>query len=253
VTRGLVVMATLARREVVRLFRQPARLAGALGTPALLWVFLAGGFAESLRAPGSPASSFATFLLPGMMTLVAVFGATFASLSLIEDRNEGWMFAAIVSPAPRWAIGAGRLLGGAAVTWGQAALLLVTAPLLGLELTWGGAGLALAGLALTSLATTGLGLSLAWRTETAGGFHAVMNLVLMPMWLLSGSIYPVGGASRWMSLVTSINPLTWCTESVRQPIAGGTVSAGAIAGAAAFAVLAAAAAVVSISRPPVRS
>ncbi len=224
--RGWLVAAVMARRELIRFARQPARVAAAIGTPCVLWVFMAGGFAEALRpnlglAPGDEPTlhlsdvGYAAFLLPGIMTLVVVFGAIFSSLSVIEDRNEGWLHAALVSPAPRWSIAVGRIAGGAIVAWGQAALLLALAPLLGIRLTIPSVVLVLAGLAVTSVAMTAIGLAFAWRTETSGGFHAVMNLVLMPMWMLSGSLFPMTGAAGWLAWVMWLNPLTYGVAAVR--------------------------------------
>ncbi len=106
----------------------------------------------------------------------------------------------------------------------------------------------LAGLAVTSFALAAVGVAFAWRMETAGGFHAVMNLLFMPLWLLSGSIFPARGAAAWLEQVIRLNPLTWCTQSIRGPISG-EPSSGALAAAAAFALLATAAAVAVIRRP----
>jgi ABC-2 type transport system permease protein len=155
--RGLVVTAVLIRRELVRFVRQPARIVAAIGTACVLWLFLASGFAEALRPQHLGETSYATFLLPGMMTLVAVFAAVFSSMSIIEDRNDGWLATVLVSPVPRWAIALGRITGAAIVAWSQGALLLLLAPLLDVSLTLPSAVVALAGLAVTSLGMTAVG------------------------------------------------------------------------------------------------
>src|SRR5262249_52165782 len=138
--------------------------------------------------------------------------------------NEGWLQSVLVSPAPRWAIALGKTAGGATVAWAQAAVLLPTAPLVGVRFGAIAAVLALVALAITSLAMTGLGLVFAWRCETSSAFHAVMNLVFMPMWILSGSLFPPGGAAPWMKWLMWINPLTWCTQSIRAPLFGEPVA-----------------------------
>jgi ABC-2 type transport system permease protein len=246
--RGLVVTAVLFRRELIRFVRQPARIAAAVGTPCVLWLFLAGGFAEALRPQPLGDASYASFLLPGMMTLVAVFAAIFSSMSIIEDRNDGWLAAVLVSPVPRWAIALGRITGAAAVAWAQAAVLLPLAPLLDVHLSIASALVALAGLAVTSLGMTAVGVAFAWRTETTAGFHAVMNLLFAPLWLLSGSIFPVQGAAPWLARLTGLNPLTWCTQAIRGPLAGTPWSASLIA-AAVFAGAALLAAIWIVARP----
>ena len=121
---------------------------------------------EVIDAASEWTGKISAFLLPGMMTLVAVFGAIFSSLSLIEDRNDGWLYAALASPAPRWAIATGVVVGGAAVAWGQGAVLLTLAPALDIHITISSALLALAGLAVTSVGLTAVGVAFAWRTET---------------------------------------------------------------------------------------
>jgi ABC-2 type transport system permease protein len=244
----MVVIGVLIRRELIRFVRQPARVAAAVGTPCVLWLFLAGGFAEALRPQSLGAASYASFLLPGMMTLVAVFAAIFSSMSIIEDRNDGWLAAVLVSPVPRWAIALGLISGSAVVAWGQAAILLLLAPLLDVDLTVPAALLALAGLAVTSLSMTALGAAFAWRTETTAGYHAVMNLLFAPLWLLSGSIFPVQGAAPWLARLTGLNPLTWCTQSIRGPLIGTSWSSSLVA-ATVFAVAAVLVAAWVVARP----
>ena len=246
--RGLVVTAVLIRRELVRFVRQPARIVAAIGTACVLWLFLASGFAEALRPQHLGDASYATFLLPGMMTLVAVFAAVFSSMSIIEDRNDGWLAAVLVSPVPRWAIAFGRITGAAIVAWAQGALLLLLAPLLDVSLSLPSAAIALIGLGVTSLGMTAVGVAFAWRTETTAGFHAVMNLVFAPLWMLSGSIFPVQGAAPWLARLTSLNPLTWCTQSIRGPLAS-TPWTWSLIAAAAFAVAAVLVATWVVARP----
>ncbi len=219
-TAGVIVSAVILRRELIRFVRQPARVVAAIGTPSLLWLFMASGFAEALRPERLGDVSYAGYLLPGMMTLVAVFAAIFSSISIIEDRHEGWLQAVLVSPAPRWAVALGKVAGGSVVAWAQAALLLAAAPLIDIHLTVGTTLEVLVALAVTSFAMTAVGVAFAWRIETTGGFHAFMNLLFMPLWLLSGSIFPVHGAAAWLGGLISINPLTWCTHSIRGPMLG---------------------------------
>ena len=210
------------RREVIRFFRQPSRVVAAMGTTALLWLLLGSGFAESLQPEiaGNRTISFGAWLLPGMMTLVAVFSAIFSSLSTIEDRQTGWLQAVLVSPVSRLAITLGRSAGGGTVAFVQSAILLAAIPLLSISVSFGGVFLTLLVLAMTSVAMAALGLAFAWRCETASAFHSVMNLVFMPLWLLSGSVFPISGASTWLEVVAWCNPLTWCTTALRTSLTG---------------------------------
>jgi daunorubicin resistance ABC transporter membrane protein len=230
------------RREMTLFLRQPARIAAALGTPALLWLFMGSGFAESFRPQSLGTESYASFLLPGMLCLVAVFASIFSSISIIEDRNAGWLQAVLASPAPRSAVASGKALGGATIAWLQAAVLLPVAPWLAPVPGPASILLAAALLAVTCVALSAMGLALAWRCETTAGFHGVMNLVFMPMWLLSGAFFPADSASPWLAAIMRANPLTWCTSAVRDAMSGAGVGGDAVS-ATAFAALMLAAAI----------
>lgn len=215
-----VAVAVIARRELIRFVRQPVRVAAAVGTPAVLWLFLAAGVGSSLRPEALSAGSYGAFLLPGMMTLVAVFASIFSSITIIEERNDGWLQSVLVSPAPRWSIALGKTIGGGLIAWIQALLLLPLAVAAGVSMDAGSVILVALALAVTCCGMTALGVAFAWRSETSAGFHAVMNLVFMPMWLLSGAFFPASGAAGWIRGVMTINPLTWCTDSIRGPLTG---------------------------------
>jgi ABC-2 type transport system permease protein len=153
-TSGWRVAAVLCRRELVRFVRQPAQVGAAIGTPILLWLFLGSGFASSFRPEGLGETSYAAFLLPGMTALVAVFTAIFASISIIEDRQQGWLQSVLVSPAPRWSIAVGKTAGGSIIAWLQAAILLFAAPMLGAPLSISAVLVILVALAMTCIAMT---------------------------------------------------------------------------------------------------
>ena len=218
-TSTIAVTAVIVRRELVRFRRQPARVAAAIITPCMLWLFIAGGFGDTFKPLGEEAD-YAAFLMPGMMTLVAVFASIFSSISVIEDRNEGWLQAVLVSPAPRSAIALGKTIGGAKVAFFQAVVLLAALPFVKINTTFGGVIVSVIALALTCMAMSAMGLAFAWRCRTSAAFHAVMNLVFMPMWLLSGAFFARDTASGWLKAIMTANPLTWCTEAIREPLVG---------------------------------
>lgn len=211
----------ILRRELVRIARQPARVVAAIGTPALIWAFFAAGFASTFAPRGAPDASYAAFLLPGAITLSVTFSSIFSALSLIEDRNSGFLQGALVSPAPAWTIAMGKALGGAAVALAQGAILLLAAPFVGAGNGAFGYALALLAVALTSLGVTGVSLAFAWRIRSSEGFHGVMNLVLMPMWLLSGAVFDISGASPWLRAIATANPLAHATTAVRSSLLPG--------------------------------
>ncbi len=210
----------IAVREVVRVTRQPSRIVAAIGTPALIWVFFSAGFASAFRPTGEGAEGYSVFLLPGMVTLTATFSAIFSAISLINDRHEGFLQGAIVSPAPAWSVALGKAVGGSAVALVQCAALLAMAPILADTVSALGLVLALIAAMCATLAVTGLGMALAWKVNSVEGFHGVMNLVLMPMWILSGSVFDAGSASPWLGAVAQVNPLFHVTRAMRDAVAG---------------------------------
>lgn len=251
---GVHVAAVVARRDLVKFLRQPARVAAGIGTPLLLWLFMGSGFAGSFRPAALGETSYAAFLLPGAMTLVAVFASIFSSISIIDDRNEGWLQAALVSPAPRWSLAMGKIIGASLVSFVQAAVLLLALPFLHLDVSIGGVLLALIALAVTSFAMTAMGFIFAWHSETTASFHAVMNIVFMPMWLLSGAFFPPkaeGASAGFLTWLMQINPLTWCTQAIRGPMMegdGNEASLWWLAAAIMFAIMMFAGAVLVVSR-----
>lgn len=215
----LRAIAALVHRELKRFVRQPTRIVASVGTPMVMLVFLGSGFAGSFRG-GVANGSYVAHLLPGLATLSVVFGAVFGSISLIEDRHAGFLQSVLVSPVAGWAVAAAKLAAGSVVATAEGVVLLAAAPLVGLEPTAWGLFAAVAVLALIALGVGGVSLSAAWWVDSVPGFHGVMNLVLMPMWLLSGALFPVSGASMWLRWVMLANPLTWSTAALRVAMGG---------------------------------
>jgi ABC-2 type transport system permease protein len=221
---GIPSTIALTRRELVRILRQPSRLVASIATPLFIWVLLASGVAKSFRSPavGAETLDYGSYLLPGMLTMTVLFSSIFGAMSLIEDRHEGFLQSVLVSPAPRWAIAASKLLGSALIATLQAMVLLPAAFFLGEGMGIPGFGLAVVCLLCTAIGIAGIGLAAAWWVDSSQGFHGVMNLVLLPMWLLSGSIFPLEGATGWMRVLMMANPVTWCTKSLHASLGNPT-------------------------------
>lgn len=207
---------TLLRREFVRFVRQRHRVFGALGQPVIFLFLLGGGLGGSFRNPMIEASQgYFEYFFPGTLLLVLLFTAIFSTISIIEDRKEGFLQSVLVSPAPPWAIVLGKTLGGTALAVGQALIILLAAPLVGIEfhaLGWLGVLLAMI---VIALGLTALGHLIAWRMDSVQGYHAIMNVALFPMWLLSGAFFPAAGAAFWMRIIMLINPLTYGLAALR--------------------------------------
>lgn len=219
-SRFLPPLWSLFLREQLRFVRQPGRVAGALGTPLLFWAVLGSGFGSSLRPAGAPPDSALGYLFPGTVLLVVLFTAIFSSISVIQDRTGGFLQGVLAAPVPRLAIVLGKVLGGGALGFGQGLLLLLLAPLAGVTLTLPVLAAACGVLLLTAVALSALGFLFAWRMDSVQGFHAVMNLLLFPMWLLSGAFFPAAGAAAWVQWLMRLNPLAHGLAALRAALQG---------------------------------
>ncbi len=208
---------TLWRRDVIRFVRQRSRVVGALGTPVVFWVLLGSGLGSSFSVGslGVPTGGYLEYFYPGTLALIVLFTAIFSTISVIEDRHEGFLQGVMVAPAPRIAIVLGKLLGGTTMALLQAVLFLALAPLANAHVSWSSLPLLAVVLATLAFALTGLGFVLAWMLDSTQGFHAVMNLLLFPMWLLSGAVFPPTGAASWIQGVMAINPMTYGVTALR--------------------------------------
>jgi len=219
----------------VRFVRQRSRVTGALGQPLLFWILLGSGLGSSFRAGvvgggagagGSAAVGYLEYAYPGTAVLILLFTAIFSTISIIEDRREGFLQAVLVAPAPRAAIALGKILGGTTLAVAQALLFLALAPLVGIDLTPASALAAAAILVAVAFALTGLGFTIAWALDSTAGFHAIMNLILMPMWILSGAFFPSAGAAAPVRWVMAANPLTYGVAALRRALYLGEVPPG---------------------------
>jgi len=210
----------LCRREIVRFLRQRSRIIGALGSPLIFWLLLGSGVGTSFTA-GPGGSNYLEYYFPGTVVLILLFTAIFATISIIEDRKEGFLQAVLVAPIPRSSFVFGKMLGATSLAVIQGVLFLLLAPLVGFE--WNMLPLTLLMMTLVAFSLTGLGYIIAWRMDSTQGFHAIMNVLLIPMWLLSGAVFPAKNASFWLKAVIMVNPLTYGLAAVRWCMYGSTV------------------------------
>lgn len=212
---------TLWRREVTRFLRQRSRWVAAVVTPLGIWLLIGSGLGRSFVLPQAGEDlTYLEYFYPGMLLLVVLFTAIYSGLSLIEDRREGFLLAVLVAPVDRRAIVLGKVMGATSLAVLQSGFLLAAAPLLGIPLT-PASGLFAAGiLFLVSLAFSSLSFVTAWATGTVEGFHSAMNLVLFPLWLLSGAVFPAEGAFTWIRWLMWANPLTYAHRALQSDLYG---------------------------------
>ena len=236
---------SLWRRDVVRFLRQPSRIIGALASPVLFWFVIGSGIGSSFEG------GFLRYFFPGSLALIVLFTAIFSTISIIEDRQEGFLQGVLASPAPRAAIVVGKALGSATLATLNGVLFLALLPLAGLSPGPVAIVATVASIALLGLALSGLGLLIAWPMQSTQGFHVIMNIALVPLWLLSGALFPSTGAAGWVRTVMTVNPLTPAVATLRALLTGepGTGLGSATAWVAAFAVITLSVATLLVSRP----
>jgi len=227
---GLLWLPTLSlwRREVVRFLRQRSRIVGALATPIIFWALIGSGFGRSFRvaeaAAGAPDMNYLEYSYAGTLALISLFTAVFSMISVIDDRKEGFMQAVVAAPISRLAIVLGKVFGCSTLAVGQCVLFLILAPLTGMHLSASGLVVTFFLLTLVSVELSALGFLIAWPMDSTQGFHAIMNLLLIPMWLLSGAFFPASGAAGWLRVVMLINPMTYAVAGIRHALYWGASS-----------------------------
>lgn len=204
------------RRELTRFWRQKSRLFGAVATPLVFWLVLGAGFGRSFSPSASVTdASYLEYFFPGTVVLAVLFTAIYSTISVIEDRQEGFLQGVMVAPVSRGGIVAGKMLGATTLALLQGLLMLLLAPLLGIPCSLVSLSYAMLALFGVAFGLSGLGLMIAWTMDSTSGFHAIMNLLLMPMWLLSGAVFPLSDAHPFIKVFMYANPLTYGVSAFR--------------------------------------
>ncbi len=225
---------TLWWREMVRFCRQRSRLIGAFVQPLVFWLLLGGGLQASFQPPGTPrGTGYVEYIYPGIIAMVLLFTAIFATIAVVEDRREGFLQGVLVAPVPRSGIVLGQAMGCTTLAVMQGVIFLLLAPLAGIGLTMASILWVTGVMALVAFGLASLSLIIAWRLDSTQGFHAIMNLILLPMWVLSGAFFPATGLPGWIQWIMRLNPLTYGVAALRRCLYLGTPSAaGAVPGLA---------------------
>jgi ABC-2 type transport system permease protein len=189
--------ATLWQRELVRFWRQKSRVLGVVASPLVFWLLMGYGSNDLAR------------YYAGALVLTVMFSAIFSTISIIEDRREGFLLSMMVSPAPRTSMVLGKILGAATLAWIQGLIFLAFAPLAGVRIGPIQVISAAGAIFLVSFTLTGLGFVIAWKMDSTAAFHGIMNLLLVPMWMVSGALFPMATAQGVIRAIMWVNPLTY--------------------------------------------
>jgi ABC-2 type transport system permease protein len=188
---------TLWQRELVRFWRQKSRVLGVVASPLVFWLLMGYGSGDLAR------------FFSGALVLTVMFSAIFSTISIIEDRREGFLLSMLVSPASRTSMVLGKMMGAATLAWIQGLIFLCFAPLARVRIDILQILPVAGAVFLVSFTLTGLGFVIAWKMNSTSGFHAIMNLLLVPMWMVSGSLFPMSTAHGWVRALMWVNPLTY--------------------------------------------
>jgi ABC-2 type transport system permease protein len=218
-------------RETIRFLRDRSRWLGLVLQPLLYLLLVGYGIASSMsfrRVPGGAHVDYVTFMYPGIVGMSVLFTAIFSGVGIIWDREFGFLKEVLAAPVPRWAVAGGKSLGIATVVLFQAAVLLALAPLAAVPL---GVGMVLRVLGVSALigfALGSLGIAIAARMQSMEGFQFVMNVLTLPMFFLSGALYPLRGLPGWLGVLAHLDPLTYGVDALRNVIYGAGQAARAL-------------------------
>lgn len=213
----MLPVVTIWWREIVRFLRQRNRVVSAIAQPLVFWLVLGSGLRTSFRPPGAAeGTNYLAYFYPGIVVLVILFTSIFATISIVQDRREGFLQGVLVAPVPRWCVVFGQALGSTTLALLEGVLFLLIAPIIGVSLHLGAVFAIVGVMFLLAFGLTNLGLIIAWRTDSTQGFHAIMTLLLLPIWMLSGAFFPVSGAPIWLEWAMKLNPLTYGVAALRR-------------------------------------
>lgn len=221
--RNLKGFLTIWLRDLLRFSRDRARILSSLGQPLLFLFIFGAGLSPAISNLGGGQVEFTQFLFPGILAMTVLFTAVFSAVSVVWDREFGFLKEVMVAPVSRTAVALGKVAGGSTVAVFQGLVMLLFAPLLRIQLAWDQLGILVGLMVLLAAMMTSLGLLLAARQRTMEGFHMLMNFILMPMFFLSGAFFPLNGVPLWMQLLGWLDPVTYGVDPLRQVVLRGTI------------------------------
>jgi ABC-2 type transport system permease protein len=203
------------RRDLIRFVNDRIRIAATLVQP-LLFLFVLGSGLQQLSSAGTHGVDLKTFIYPGILCISVMFTAMFSSASIVWDREFGFLREMMVAPVRRSSIVIGKCFGGATVACSQGIIMILLAPLVhvpySLTLILGIFGLQL----LLAFTITAFGVMIAVRIKQMQTFFGVMQMIVMPLFFISGALFPASGLPRWLEILNRIDPLTYAVDPMRR-------------------------------------
>ncbi len=204
-------------REMIRYWRVKTRLVSSLAMPILWLVLFGSGMKSTLSLGGGDAGfDFIQFLFPGVIGMSILFTSIFSVMSIVLDRQFGFLKEVLVAPVSRTSIAFGKILGGSTTAMVQGTIMLLLAPFVGISLSVGMFFALIPVMFLSAFMLTSIGLVVASRMKTTEGFQMIMNFIMMPMFFLSGALFPLTNLPGWMEFLAKINPASYAIDLIRQ-------------------------------------
>ena len=203
-------------RQLKRYYRSKARIIGSLGQPLLFLIALGYGFGPIYQKAGG--GDYIQFLAPGIICMSILFTSVFSGIEIIWDRQFGFLKETLVAPVPRLHIMIGRTLGGATVATIQGLIVFTISLVAGFSPQFLLLPVALVIMALIAIIFTALGTAIASLMEDMHGFQLIINFLIMPLFFLSGAIFPIGGLPRAIEIFSRLNPLTYGVDALRSTL-----------------------------------
>jgi ABC-2 type transport system permease protein len=207
------------RRELIRFGRNRLRILTSLAQPVLFLFVLGTGLSTIVRGgPVTSGSNFRTFIFPGIVAMTVLFSAIFSAVSIVWDREFGFLREMLVAPIRRSSLVMGKCAGGATVAVLQATIILVLSPLVGIPFSAPLLAILLGEMVLMAIALTALGMVIAARMQQVESFQVVMQFVVLPMFFLSGALFPTTGLPGWLTVLTRLDPLSYAVDPMRRAV-----------------------------------
>ncbi|MBB6452354.1 ABC-2 type transport system permease protein [Salirhabdus euzebyi] len=214
------------QRDILKFFRDRTRLVGSFAMPFMFLILFGSGMsgAMSTMLGGEGASgplsdfNFVEFMFPGIIGMTVFNTAIFSALSVVQDKEFGYMREILVSPMSRVSIAIGKVLGGSTVAVFQGLMMLVFVPFIGISISYMTIIKLFPVMFLVAFAISSIGLLIASSLKTAQGFQMIVQILIFPMLFLSGALFPLSGMPAWMDVLVKINPLTYSVDMFKKII-----------------------------------
>ena len=211
----LQVVRVIWMREVLIYFRDRPRMISAFVMPIMMLVMFGEGLGNSIATlPGD--IGYRQFIFPGMVAMIVLMNSVFSGVSIVTDRQFGFLREILVAPVSRSAICIGKISGGATISLVNGMVMFVMAPILGIEISLEIVAKLIGLIALVSFMLTGLGVAMGSRLRSVESFQMISQVAIMPAMFLSGIFFPINNVPAWMDVIVKLNPVTYAVAPIRE-------------------------------------